>query len=310
MIIRNFLFHRVSDEADAMWPPMKPFLFEEIVRWLTRHYSVVPLEHYLDDPGAFQAKKNIATVLFDDGYKDNIEYAAPILEKFKCPASFYVVSDCIDKNIPTWTYVIDNVFMKTRKQHIELNHDFVPGPFKSIPLQLNDQPNPLVKEVKPWLKKLTNPQRLSVIETILSQCNDVEMPGKKMMNWNDIRELDQGGFIIGSHSHTHPLLASLQNESEIRDELKISAQRILKELGKFPKTISYPIGSFDERVARLSQAEGYHYGLAVDQQFFKFGKDDLFKIPRVELYQEPWWKVQLRMRGIYSRLKKIWPGKN
>ena len=42
--------------------------------------------------------------MFDDGYKDNIEYAAPILRQFKCPASFYVVTDCIDRNVPTWTY--------------------------------------------------------------------------------------------------------------------------------------------------------------------------------------------------------------
>ncbi|MBK7956947.1 MAG: polysaccharide deacetylase family protein [Bacteroidetes bacterium] len=35
---------------------------------------------------------------FDDGYLDNLEYAAPILAKYKVPASFYVVTDCIDQN--------------------------------------------------------------------------------------------------------------------------------------------------------------------------------------------------------------------
>jgi peptidoglycan/xylan/chitin deacetylase (PgdA/CDA1 family) len=307
MVIRNFLFHRVSDEPDAMWPPMKPSLFSEIISYLTQNFTIVPLEHYLDDPGAFQSKRKIVTVLFDDGYKDNIEIAVPILNKYKCPASFYVVTDCIDKDIPTWTYIIDNVYWKTKKQSIELGFDFVPAEFKSLPLQLNDQPNPAVKEVKPWLKKLPNPQRLLIIQSILSQCDDVPVPENKMMSWNDIRQLDSNGFIIGSHSHTHPMLASLKNESEISDELKISAQRIQQEVGKFPKTLSYPIGSFDERVVRLSEKEGYQYGLAVQQQFFRPGKDAVFKIPRVELYQESWWKVRMRMNGIYSRMKKIWP---
>jgi peptidoglycan/xylan/chitin deacetylase (PgdA/CDA1 family) len=103
------------------------------------------------------------------------------------------------------------------------------------------------------------------------------------------------------------MLASLQNESEIADELKISAQRIQQEVGRSPRTISYPIGSYDERVVSLSAKAGYQYGLAVEQQFFKPGKDNIFKIPRVELYQEPWWKVQMRMNGIYSRLKNLWP---
>jgi peptidoglycan/xylan/chitin deacetylase (PgdA/CDA1 family) len=310
MVIRNFLFHRVSNEPDLMWPPMKPSLFSEIISHLTRKFSVVPLEHYLDNPGDFQSKRNLATVLFDDGYKDNIEMAVPILSQHKCPASFYVVTDCIDNNIPTWTYIIDNVILKTKKQRLELGYDFVPEKYKSLLLKLNDLSNPEVKEVKPWLKKLPNPQRLLIIRSILSQCDDVQMPDNKMMNWNDIRQLDSDGFIIGSHSHTHPMLASLQNESEITEELKLSAQRIQQELGKNPQTISYPVGSYDERVVNLSVQEGYQYGLAVKQQFFSPGKDNVFKIPRVELYQEPWWKVHLRINGIYSRLKKIWPGEN
>jgi peptidoglycan/xylan/chitin deacetylase (PgdA/CDA1 family) len=301
------LFHRVSDEADAMWPPMKPSLFSKIISYLTKNFSIVPLEHWLDDPAAFQTKRKIATVLFDDGYKDNIEIAAPILDKYKCPASFYVVTDCIDKNIPTWTYIIDNVFWKTKKQHIELSYDFVPEKFRSLQLQINDQPNRVIKEVKPWLKQLPNIQRLLIIRSILSQCDDEPVPENKMMSWEDIRRLDSNGFIIGSHSHTHPMLASLPNESEISEELKVSAQRIQQELGKFPWSISYPIGSFDERVVSLSEKAGYRYGLAVQQQFFNSVKDDIFKIPRVELYQEPWWKVQMRMNGVYSRVKKLWP---
>jgi hypothetical protein len=57
-IVRNFLFHRVSNEADTMWPPMKPKLFERIIAALTKNYKVVPLEHYLDDKAAFASEKN------------------------------------------------------------------------------------------------------------------------------------------------------------------------------------------------------------------------------------------------------------
>lgn len=305
MVVRNFLFHRVSDEKDAMWPPMTVALFRKIISYLTENFLVVPLEHYLADPGAFQTQKKIATVLFDDGYKDNIEYAAPVLSEYKCPASFYVVTDCIDKNIPTWTYLIDAALAGTVKKSIELSDDFVPEKFKRPDLILNGRPNPIVKEVKPWMKKLSNPQRMLILQSVLQQCSDVQTPGR-MMNWDDVRQLNGQGFIIGSHSHTHPMLASLQNGPEITDELRISAARIQQETGSFPQTISYPIGSFDDRVVNLSKAAGYKYGLAVEQKFFRPGKDDLFKIPRVELYQEPWWKVQMRISGVYSRLKKIW----
>ncbi|MBS1759492.1 MAG: polysaccharide deacetylase family protein [Bacteroidetes bacterium] len=304
MTIRNFLFHRVSEDQDSMWPPMTPRLFESIVAKLSKNYFVVPLESFLKDTKMFKTKREIATILFDDGYKDNIEIAAPILKKYNCPASFYVVTDCINKNIPTWTYILDNIFANTSTTHLSLEYDFAPDHLKSIPLKMSGRGNELVKQIKPWLKNLSNTKRLVVLQSIEEQCNDVPTPSGKMMNWNDINELATEGFIIGSHSHTHPMLASLEDNGEIESELKISGQIIQENIGSFPDTISYPIGSYDSRVMEIAQKQGYKYGLAVEQRFYNYDKDSLFCIPRVELYEESKWKTSLRMNGLYSVLKR------
>ena len=305
-MIRNFLFHRVSEEEDTMWPPMKPVLFSRIISFLTQQYLVVPLEHFLNEPDSFKTYgKSIATVLFDDGYKDNIEYAAPLLKKYNCPASFYIVTDCIDRNIPTWTYLVDHAFQTTQRSKLVLPFNFVPEKFKSVSLQKKNDDGGVVKAIKPWMKSLSNAERITISESVLSQCDDIKQLDNKMMNWNDIRQLHTEGFIIGSHSHTHPMLASLKDESEIKDELKVSAGRILSETGIIPQTISYPIGSFDERVTRLSKEQGYKYGLAVEQKFFSY-PSGMMTIPRVELYQQPWWKVKMHMTGNYwNRLRRV-----
>lgn len=305
MLIRNFLFHRVSNEADPFWPPMQPFYFERIVKLLTSRYHVVPLEEYLLDPAAYSRNgKKLASVLFDDGYKDNIEYAAPILHKYNCPASFYVVTDCIDKNIPTWTYLLDFALQKTQKSKIFLDFDYVPETLKKIVCGQNAERS--VPGIKPWMKQLTNDKRVVVLNTVLEQCDDVDIPGDKMMTWEEVRQLSNQGFIIGSHSHTHPLLASLVDEKEIDDELRVSYAKIVAETGKSPLSISYPIGSFDQRVINTSVAAGYKFGLAVKQTFYKSYPEDLFQIPRVELFQESWLKTMSRISGVYSAVKKVW----
>lgn len=305
MVIRNFLFHRVSDETDTLWPPMKPRRFEQIIKFLVKHYQVVPLENYLDDASFFKSSKKIATVLFDDGYKDNIEYAAPILQKYKCPASFYVVTDCIDRNIPTWTYLVDNSLQQTLKTSIGFDFSFVPENFKTIfPGIKNAGGN--VTKVKPWMKSLGNKERVQILNEILKQCSDVEIPGGKMMNWQDVKQLDTDGFIIGSHSHTHPMLGSLSDNDEIKAELDISFDKIKLHTGKGPLSISYPIGSFDERVKKIAKGCSYKYGLAVKQIFYQVDDKELFEVPRVELYQEPWWKTRIRINGLYSTVKKVW----
>jgi peptidoglycan/xylan/chitin deacetylase (PgdA/CDA1 family) len=302
MVVRNFLFHRVSDERDNLWPPMKPLLFEKIIRLLTRDFHVVSLEEWLQEKYKRPSHKKLVTILFDDGYKDNIEYAAPILKKYNCPASFYVVTDCIEKNIPTWTYLLDHALQQTRIPDLVLDFEQTPEELKKI--ALTDKP--LLRKIKPWMKRLPNAQRVQALNSILQQCNDVRTPQNKMMGWKDIHQLQQDGFCIGSHSHTHPMLAALEDEKEIKEELGHSASIIQQKLGKAPLTISYPIGSFDERVTRLAVETGYHFGLAVEQNFFQSGRHSIMAIPRVELYQEPPWKVSLRINGLYHKAKRLW----
>ncbi|MBS1655839.1 MAG: polysaccharide deacetylase family protein [Bacteroidetes bacterium] len=305
MIIKNFLFHRVSDEKDQLWPPMKVRLFRELVRYLSREYHVILLEDFLEGKAELSKRKKAASILFDDGYKDNIENAAPILREFGCPASFYVVTGCIDENIPTWTYITDFLFQHSRKETLELDFNFVPADMKTLNFTDSQERVTAGNKIKPWMKGLNNQDRNEVLEKIKSDFSDVLIPGDKMMNWDDLRQLHDAGFYIGSHSVHHPLLASIKDEGELDFELRESGKRILTETGNFPLTISYPIGSYDEKVKEASRAAGYKYGLAVRQQFFNTKKDDLFSIPRTELYNESMWKCRLRINGFYQQAKKM-----
>jgi peptidoglycan/xylan/chitin deacetylase (PgdA/CDA1 family) len=307
MLLKNYLFHRVSDETDPQWQPMRLVLFEKIISQLTRQGNVILLEDFLANPLSFgTTTKNFTTISFDDGYKDNIEYAAPILKKYNCPASFYIVTGCIDTNTPTWTYLIDHFLANTSKKRIGFPFDFVPAEMKSIQLRHKSSTKQDFGKIKPWLKTLSNQQQTIIIKSLIQQCNDVELPMGQMMSWNDIRQLKSSGFHIGSHSHTHTMLATLESEAEIKNELTVSYKRISDELGNPPLTISYPVGSFDDRVIRMSVESGYKFGLAVEQKFFHFNSAGVFSIPRMELYEEPWWKAQLRMKGIISSVKRIW----
>src|SRR5687767_11428622 len=223
MLIRNYLFHRVSTEKDELWPPMNPDLFKRVIEYITSNFTVLSLEGFLQN-GSYptKGKTRLATVLFDDGYKDNIEYAAPILDSFRCPASFYVVTDGIERDIPTWTYQLDNVLQKTKIKKLEFDFGYVPENMRSLFLMERD----LVKRLKPWMKTLPNHQRGQLLESVMQQCSDVSLSKGLMMSWNDLRQLKAAGFEIGSHSHTHPMLASLTDESEIMEELSVSRQLI------------------------------------------------------------------------------------
>jgi peptidoglycan/xylan/chitin deacetylase (PgdA/CDA1 family) len=302
-MVKNFLFHRVNPERHPLWDPMDVALFDKCIGFIAKKYDIILIEDLIE--GEFKKEKgNFATVIFDDGYKDNIQYAAPILDKYKCKASFYVVTDCIDKNIPPWTQVLEHQFYFTNKNSINLKFDFLPAEYRINKLSSKSERVQYVKKIKPFLKKISHEQRTLILNRVAEEYNDTQPPSE-MMNWNDLRELKNQGHNIGSHTKTHSMLGTMTNEADIMDELLTSRKRIEQQLGHLPKTISYPVGSYNETTIRLSQEAGYGIGLAVKQTSYNPEKDNVFEIPRIELYNEPWWKTRSRITNLLKDFKKI-----
>ena len=51
---------------------------------------------FTTDLSIYEPKKNVV-LTFDDGYKDNIKYALPILEKFNVNAICFIISNAINQ---------------------------------------------------------------------------------------------------------------------------------------------------------------------------------------------------------------------
>jgi peptidoglycan/xylan/chitin deacetylase (PgdA/CDA1 family) len=303
-MIRNFLFHRVHPKRDPLWDPMDVELFDKCIKTISKKYEVILFEELAFDKVKLSEKNRFATIMFDDGYKDNIEYALPILEKYKVKASFYVVTECIDKNIPTWTHILEHSFQHTESDKIVLPFDFLPKDYHVGEFISNEDRLKFVSGLKPFLKTISHEKRQQVLDMVTKSFSDIKMPAL-MMDWDDVRKLNDKGHYVGSHTVTHCMLGTMDNEDEIRNELKESRNKINEKLGYYPLTISYPVGSFDDRTKRISQELGYKIGLAVKQDTFNPVKDDLFEVSRIELYNEPWFKTQLRISNVLENIKKI-----
>jgi peptidoglycan/xylan/chitin deacetylase (PgdA/CDA1 family) len=302
-MIRNFLFHRVNPTRDRLWDPMDVALFHRCIKYISNKYEVVLIEDLIGSDREIK-KNRFATIMFDDGYKDNIEYAAPVLSKYKCKASFYVVTDCIENNVPTWTHILEHIFQFTNVTHLDLDFDFLPSEYKIRKLDTVAERISYVSKLKPFLKNLPHLERNQVLDKIISNYTDVTLP-RLMMNWQDLQQLKNAGHNIGSHTVTHCMLGTMTNEKEIMYELTASFQTIKEKLGVAPVTISYPVGSFNETTKRLAKEAGYTIGLAVKQNVYDPDKEDRFEISRIELYNEPWWKTRLRISNTLENIKTL-----
>lgn len=82
------------------------------------------------------------------------------------------------------------------------------------------------------------------------------------MDWDALRELQERGIEVGSHTATHPHLPRL-GDDELRRELVESRERIEDALGRRCRVVAYPFGDEDARVRAAARAAGYDAAFAL-----------------------------------------------
>lgn len=306
-MIRNFIFHRITSSVQDNSLEIDVQLFERCIQFISNRYQVICIEDLLHQPILKEGRKPYASLTFDDGYIDNIKYAAPILAKYNCKASFYVVTKCVEENIPLWGFLLEYLFLHTHITSIHLDN-VVPENLRlnALPVDLA-QRTVYFKRLKAWLKILPVETKEMVFTSLCSQLNDVELP-KMMLNWNDLASLRNEGHYIGSHTHTHNALTLIKDDVLLAEELLLPRELILKNLGYQPISIAYPFGFYDDRIKKMSAMAGYKMGIASDKhQVYYKDRHDSFEIPRIALSNESWFKTKLRITNRIEQIKNIVP---
>ena len=291
-----WLFPRVQPRRDVMWAHLDPGRFERILKYVKKNYTILPLLEILDTK-PLNVRKPLAAITFDDGYRDFLEYSLPIMDQLKIPSAIYIVTDCITNNKPTWTFEVDYLFYHTGKLQIVWNFDtqILPLNFRQNKFGSKDELLSFCLKFKQYIKKIPEESRKQIMEDLFNSFDDVTIPDNLMMNWSEINQIIQSGVDVGSHTVKHPPLATL-NKAGIDKELQQSRSDFFNYTGTMPKVISYPVGSYNQEVKDAAKLAGYSYGLAVKQKLYNTLADDKFEVPRIELYNEPFWKSWLRMK--------------
>jgi peptidoglycan/xylan/chitin deacetylase (PgdA/CDA1 family) len=104
------LYHRVADDDDVHGLAISRRQFEEHVSMLARDCRVLPLGELLETPDDDLPPRAVA-LTFDDGYLDNLEEAAPALERAGLPATFFLTSGWLDGPGEYWWDTLERVLL-------------------------------------------------------------------------------------------------------------------------------------------------------------------------------------------------------
>jgi peptidoglycan/xylan/chitin deacetylase (PgdA/CDA1 family) len=126
------------------------------------------------------------------------------------------------------------------------------------------------------------------------------------MDWDELGGLSDLGWEIGSHTRTHPRLTAL-DEQTLREELTVSMHECADHLGVPCRSIAYPYGDVDQRVAERAREAGYVAGAGLSSSLKPLGAH---RWPRIGIYHEDVdQRFRLKMNPVMRRWRasQLWP---
>ena len=235
---------------------------ERLIERLRPDYDFIQLdelEYRLRQPEK-KYQKPFAVFTFDDGYRDNYEYAYPIFRKNNVPFSVFLTYDFIDNPCPfNYPFIIERIIS---------HYDKIVIGGKNIDCATDELKNAAFRLLKARVMKLPYDSFKEDFKALFNDYWTDAVYDDNMLTWEQIREMQSSDLcVFGSHTMTHCVLSNVPND-KLEYELGVSKKNIENRIGCAVNYISYPFGWFtdvnDEAVVKTSEL-GYHLG------FMSFG---------------------------------------
>lgn len=250
---------------------------------------VTPNELVTNHKELLKSKDNYYFVTFDDGLKEQYQYALPILDELDISAVFFANSrNFQEKKVSTVhkihllrSLISPNDFINELNRFGIITHnDDFKVKAKNIYLY-DDEKSAVLKYVLNY--QLDFSKQEEIISIIFnSYYDEIKVLNELYMSENEIIDLASKSY-LGSHTHSHfPL--GLLNEEQIKFELQ-NSKTYLENLTKFEiDMVAYPYGTPEactEEVGFLAKESNYKLGFTTTRGV-NAENDDLLLLNRFD----------------------------
>jgi len=259
--------HRVTGDNEGYLEGLQPEWLDSQLGYLTRHYEVISLSDLL---ACYEERRPVperaAVITFDDGFRDNIENALPILEKHHVTATVFLVTQSIDTGQLPWSQRLGFLFQHTNI--VEFRCSAVSG--QNFVMSDPGARRHVYDAVKEPMKEMTRERREAVLD-------------------------EAGGMEFGAHTYSHPYLARISFK-EARWEIQRSLDDLRRMLSIDRPSFCFPAGSLTPQLVELVRTLGFRSGFQPDPRrrpntletagLFSLGRRGMPNGPRIELAAE------------------------
>jgi peptidoglycan/xylan/chitin deacetylase (PgdA/CDA1 family) len=314
--LRVLVYHRIADPGndplagDPGIISATPETFDAQMGAVRRYYAPVGVDAViaaLSGGPALPARAVLVT--FDDGYRDVMTHAWPVLRSHRVPAVVFVPSAFPDQPARFWWDEVWQLLARTPATRVAIGDgDTLDLGTPRARLLAHRR---IVQATRPLAPDAVR-ARLDGLRAALAGPADAAVMPPPVLGWDELRALARDGLVIASHGRTHASLPSL-SEGEIADEIDGADRDFARELGPVPRIFAYPFGHFDARASALLRSRGYVCALSTMPGRNPLPIRDPFAVRRqsVNVMHSPS-RIQLGLAGFYPepflRLRSVFLG--
>lgn len=238
--------------------------FAEHLRSFQRHFDVLAEsdvikwlngERALDRPSCW--------ITFDDGYRDLVTTAAPMLADYGFPATAFLTTDVVGS--PGRLLPADHWYAaltRAKQTHGVLRLDGLP----SFEFNMKRDYPRLVDGPERRSYLTAPPTRQAKMQAELAAAFGMggATPARLYVDWSDVARLPASGWTFGGHGVTHSILTTLEGAS-LAHEVE-AATTELRVRGLLGRVFAYPDGACSQVVASVVKAAGYRAGVVLGNE--------------------------------------------
>lgn len=232
------MFHGVEDEplSPACWHVLGSALYRRQLEYVRTYFNVLPLEEALDRLAAGTLPPRALAITFDDGTRNLVRHAVPVLRDLKLPAAVFLATGPMGSDETLWPDRLWLAIARTTATKVDL----AALGLGTRSLDGTANRGQVYVDAVEELKNLADPHRIAVLDAILGALGyrDGGDGGPfRMLSWDEAREMAGDGLVtLHPHTVTHAILARCSDD-KVEREITDSCAALERETGR-PPTIS------------------------------------------------------------------------
>ena len=274
--------------------------FEKHIKEIKSKYKICSMDEFVRN---LKKKNNefMVAITFDDGYKDNLYQALPILTKHEVPASIYVTTRFLNQEVDIWWYELGEVI----QNRTEINFQYKEKKFNFL---LDNKKRKFLAYQN--LMKLFKSLKIDAQNELMEKITNT----KKRKNYShiclnseEILMLEKNPLItISSHGHNHQNLKILSDD-EVKYEVTKSLEVLENLINRKVKHFAYPFGGKDQVSTReYNVIEDMNFDSAVIGSVYPIKDCNFFSLPRIYVGKNTCEKTLINhLSGFYNLVSKL-----